>query len=268
MNLEDIVLNNIRSLTITTEINYYDQETNFKIVIEKEKNSKNNDKIFSIYASKLLIKYNNDNKKIIMHIINQFIKKYKIKELTENHLVEKEANILSLLLELENNRFVELNLPLSHKNEEINYLIEELLDEINYDLLKKKYIKSIENKLEKEYITNNISDLIIFSSKMRTGSTIIKTKNKNSMYCFTNGLSTRDKKDIIVTIAKDFLDKNKNEIDSYTFKNNKVKISFKNGKTFETTNEDLINSLKDTLNSSQNILIDNKIKELKIKKEK
>ena len=59
-----------------------------------------------------------------------------------------------------------------------------------------------------------------------------------------------------------FIDKNKDEIDGYTFNNNKVKISFKNGKTFETTNEDLINSLKDTLNSSQNILIDNKIKEL------
>lgn len=268
MNLEDIVLSNIESLILTTKIDCYDEETSFKIGIKYEENSKNNDKIFHVYVSKLMIKYNNDNKKIIMHIINQFIKKYKIKELTENHLVEKEVNILSLLLELENNRFVELNLPLSHKNEEINYLIEELLDEINYDLLKKEYIKSIEKKLEKEYITNNISDLIIFSSKMRTGSTIIKTKNKNSMYCFTNGLSTRDKKDIIVTIAKDFLDKNKNEIDSYTFKNNKVKISFKNGKTFETTNEDLINSLKDTLNSSQNILIDNKIKELKIKKEK
>lgn len=268
MNLEDIVLNNIRSLILTTKIDCYDEETNLKIGIKYEENSKNNDKIFKIYASKLSIKYNFDDKQIIMHIINQFIKKNKIKELTENYLVEKEANILSLSLELENNKFVELNLPISHKDEETNYLIEELLEEINYDLLKKNYIKSIEKKLEKEYNANNISDLIIFPSKMRTGSTIIKTKKKNSMYCFTNGLSAHDKKDIVVSIAKDFLDKNKNEIDSYTFNNNKVKISFKNGKTFETTNEDLINSLKDTLNSSQNILIDNKIKELKINKEK
>ena len=89
-----------------------------------------------------------------------------------------------------------------------------------------------------------------------------KEKNNESLYFFTKDMKSKKDSDTIVKISKDFLNKNSNNIDQYFFDDQKIKITFNNGKIFEVSNKDLIETLTETLNSLQDKLIDIKTKKL------
>lgn len=269
MNIEKLVLDNISTLVIEPSIDESDN-IYFKINITNINNDKKNMNYIDIYIKYLSKKYNSNIEQINSHIISKLLYIYDIIETNETTVDNNDIDISVLEINLKDNKSIKIYIPTSYEyeDEEFMTMINEIKKEINYEKLKLDLLKLIESNIVKIYNNNIIDNLYVYNSKTRTSSILFNEKisKKNSLYCFTKNLNATNEKDTIVKVTKDFLLKNISTIDKYKIENNELKLSFKNGKSFETSNEDLIKILEPTLSKIQDTLIDKKIKELKLNK--
>ncbi len=267
MSIEEIVLSNIKNIVIEPD---FDNEGNcyFNIVIINNIDNEKYKKYSNLYINYLSKKFNSNPEQVNSHIITKLLSKYSVSETSEAIVKTEGIDVSILKIHLQNNKSIEIYLPISYDDEEVMEMLSDFKKSINYESLKNSLLNIIKFNLSKTYNNNVIDNLYFYNSNLRTGCTLFKEKitNKNSLYCFTKNLDALSSDDIVVKVAKDFLTKNTDSIDKYKIGNGELTLSFKDGKTFETSNKDLIKTLEPTLHKIEDVLIDKKIKELKLKK--
>lgn len=267
MSIEEIVLSNIKNVVIEPDFddNGY---CYFNIVIVNDDDSEKYKKYSNLYINYLSKKFNSNPEQVNSHIITKLLSKYSVSETSEATINSEGIDVSVLKIHLQDNKSIEIYLPISYDDEEMIEMLSEFKKSINYESLKNHLLNIIKFNLSKIYNNNVIDNLYFYNSNLRTGCTLFREKitNKKSLYCFTKNLDTIDANDVVVKVAKDFLLKHTGNIEQYKICNGELKLSFKNGKTFETSNKDLIKTLEPTLHKIEDVLIDKKIKELKLKK--
>ncbi len=267
MSIEEIVLSNIKNVVIEPDFddNGY---CYFNIVIVNDDDSEKYKKYNNLYINYLSKKFNSNPEQVNSHIITKLLSKYSISETSEATINSEGIDVSVLKIHLQDNKSIEIYLPISYDDEEMIEMLSEFKKSINYESLKNHLLNIIKFNLSKIYNNNVIDNLYFYNSNLRTGCTLFREKitNKKSLYCFTKNLDALSSDDIVVKVAKDFLLKHTGNIEQYKICNGELKLSFKNGKTFETSNKDLIKTLEPTLHKIEDVLIDKKIKELKLKK--
>lgn len=267
MSIEEIVLSNIKNVVIEPDFddNGY---CYFNIVIVNDDDSEKYKKYSNLYINYLSKKFNSNPEQVNSHIITKLLSKYSVSETSEATINSEGIDVSVLKIHLQYDKSIEIHLPISYDDEEMIEMLSEFKKSINYESLKNHLLNIIKFNLSKIYNNNVIDNLYFYNSNLRTGCTLFKEKitNKKSLYCFTKNLDAIDANDVVVKVAKDFLLKHTGNIEQYKICNGELKLSFKNGKTFETSNKDLIKTLEPTLHKIEDVLIDKKIKELKLKK--
>lgn len=267
MSIEEIVLSNIKNVVIEPDFDD-DGYCYFNIVIVNDDDSEKYKKYSNLYINYLSKKFNSNPEQVNSHIITKLLSKYSVSETSEATINSEGIDVSVLKIHLQDNKSIEIYLPISYDDEEMIEMLSEFKKSINYESLKNHLLNIIKFNLSKIYNNNVIDNLYFYNSNLRTGCTLFREKitNKKSLYCFTKNLDAIDANDVVVKVAKDFLTKNTDSIDKYKICNGKLTLSFKDGKTFETSNNDLIKTLEPTLHKIEDVLIDKKIKELKLKK--
>lgn len=263
MNEKDIifVLNHINKIILNTILKR-DNNSIFDLKIEAI-NKKHFIKKFEKYMSDLLDNYKDINE-VHMHLVYVFIEFYQIKEINYKTYNSNGFEMDMIDIFLQNDKVIELNIPTNYIDSEIRGLLENFKEKIEYDEIKRYLSDKIDENVFDLYDQDKIDNLIILNSDMTSGAELfneVPTKQK-SLYCFSKNLKVSNNKDTLVMISDDFLNNNKELVDEYSYKDGKLKITYKNGKIFETTNLDLLKSLKETLEETQNKLIDIKTKKL------
>ncbi len=263
MNIENIVFNNIQKIDFFPDL--IDSKIVNRMKIELIRQNKSDANYFKIYFSKLMKKYNNDNDLICKHIFNVFLSKYHATKIDEEVVNEDVADILSMTIQGTSSKSISVYFPIKYNNSNNDEILKLFKETTLYYTFKEKAVNTMENDILKIYSVKEIDNIIMFDSPFRTSFQLYKEKkekNNESLYFFTKEMKTKKDSDTIVKISKDFLNKNSNNIDQYFFDDQKIKITFNNGKIFEVSNKDLIEALTETLNSLQDKLIDIKTKKL------
>ena len=66
-----------------------------------------------------------------------------------------------------------------------------------------------------------------------------------------------------IKLTKKFIEENINKIEEFKMNYGRITMKFSNGKSLEISDEEIKKALKDTINQTENKLIDIKIKQLK-----
>lgn len=263
MNEKDIVyvLNHINKITLNTILKRNNKSI-FDLKIEAI-NKKHFIKKFEKYMSYLLKKYKDINE-VYLHLVYVFIEYYQIKEINYKTYNTNGFEMDMTDIFLQDDKVIELNIPTNYIDSEIRNLLESFKEKIEYDEIKQYLSNKIDENVFDLYNEDKIDNLIILNSDMKSGAELFNEvpTNQTSLYCFSKNLKTSNNKDTLVMIADDFLNNNKELVDEYSYKDSKLKIKYRNGKTFETTNIDLLKSLKKILEETQDKLIDIKTKKL------
>ncbi len=263
VDIKNIFLSNLKSITINSYLKLDNNSSYFNLIMEEINQSQimnNYRKMFIKYLEK---KYNRNYKKINIYIIKCFLKKYKVLEVLEipNKLEDMDIDTCSLIIKLEDNKSINLNVPIKSKDNKINRSIKNFLTEIKYEILKAKSMEAIDESFFDYYMNNEISTLEIKDSIFTNTTDLIKNgkSNKKNLYYMSNKLKDTQEKDIAILIADDFITDNIENVEKISYKDG-IKIYYKNGKTFETTNNNLIEQLNAQITKTENTLINKKIK--------
>lgn len=267
MNIGKIVLNNIKSLILKTELDFESKQILLKLKIEEYKKDDKNTSYLNIFFAYLIKKFDGDYKKINKYIINCYLKKYASKEIIEELVNENNTEYKKLTIVLEGNRTFTILIPNKIENQNLSELKEKYEKEVEYKKIKTLAKDKIEENLFDLYMNNNIDELIITESILRTGTELFENNtNKKQLFCFSKEIKTETNYDTLVLISEDFIKSNLENIDGFNFKDESVIIYFKNNKKFETNNKKLLSLLNNLINEAENILIDKKLKENNTKK--
>ena len=204
MSIEEIVLSNIKNIIIEPD---FDNEGNyyFNIAIVNNKDNKKYKNYNDIYINYLFKKYNLNPEQVNSHIITKLLSKYSVLETSEATVNAEGIDVSILKIGLQDNKTIEIYLPISYDDEEVMEMLNKFKKSINFENLKNSLLNIIKFNLSKTYNNNQIDNLYFYNSNLRTGCTLFKEKitNKKSLYCFTKNLDALNSDDIVVKVAKE-----------------------------------------------------------------
>lgn len=260
MNITKQVLENINSLLFEVNLDENTNELLISMYITKYKSNdilKTNSDLFFTLLNK---KYNGDFKSIFNYLINLMISSSQITKLEifneNNDYIEMER----MVIKLNNSKEIIISTPIKCTYEELNENIKEFLKDIKYYELKKQAEKDSNKNLIQIFNKNEFDNIIICDVKNFNGCEALNINDKTTLLCFSNNNQHNLTR---IKLTKKFIEENINKIEEFKMNYGRITMKFSNGKSLEISDEEIKKALKDTINQTENKLIDIKIKQLK-----
>ena len=251
MNIEEIILKNIDTIDIFTELNDNNLEYHVKVKINSKDQRIN--KLFDLYLLYIEKKYKGDNIKLINNYLYKILKINKVIEIDKKEEKKNDLKMEELEVTFSNGKQLIINVPIQFRGHS-SIAVENFLSKINYRKMKNDLEYRIYELFFDYYNYLDIDNLIIFdSNKLHVDIHAKKNvKNSGSLYFFSNGESNNN---VVELVLEDYLNNNLKYIDGIKLNHTKLKCHFNNGKTLEVpVNIDIINK---RLSEIENTFLDN-----------
>lgn len=260
MNITKQVLENINSILFEVNLDEHTYELSISMYITKYKSNDILNTNSDLFFTLLNKKYNGDFESIFNYLINLMISSSPIIKLEtfndNNDYIEMER----MTITLNNNKKIIISTPIKCTYEELNENIKAFLKDIKYYELKKQAEKDSNKNLIQIFNKNEFDNIIICDAKNFNGCEALNINDKTTLLCFSNNNQHNLTR---IKLTKKFIEENINKIEEFKMNYGRITMKFSNGKSLEISDEETKNALKDTINQTENKLIDIKIKQLK-----